>query len=134
MALAALTAGAWLAGAGTRPAEQGVPGVAAGQARYPVVIRPGPEAPQVWATLPGADGVPARVACSTCHATRRPDTGNASGAALNEFHQGLRYQHGGLSCLSCHHAGNYDTPIPSNCARSATVRNTATIATARMAA
>lgn len=61
------------------------------------------------ATLPQTGGVPSMVSCSTCHATRKPDTTQSSGAALDEFHQGLRYQHGGLSCLSCHNAGNYDT-------------------------
>lgn len=49
------------------------------------------------------------VSCATCHATRRPDLTNASAEALNEFHQGLQYRHGGLSCLSCHNAANYDT-------------------------
>jgi formate-dependent nitrite reductase cytochrome c552 subunit len=76
---------------------------------HAVVIRPGPATPRVLATLPETGGVPAMVSCSTCHATRQPDLTNASGEAMNEFHQGLKYQHGGLSCLSCHHAGNYDT-------------------------
>lgn len=78
-------------------------------ALHAVVIRPGPATPKVLATLPQTGGQPAMVSCSTCHATRRPDLTNASAAALNEFHQGLRYQHGNLSCLSCHNAANYDT-------------------------
>ncbi len=84
-------------------------GTAPEPALHAVVIRPGPATPKVLATLPQTGGVPAMVSCSTCHATRRPDVTNASAEALNEFHQGLRYRHGDLSCLSCHNAANYDT-------------------------
>lgn len=76
---------------------------------HAVRIHPGPPTPRVLATLPGNGGVPALVSCSTCHSTRKPDLANASGEALNEFHQGLTYRHGGMSCLSCHNAANYDT-------------------------
>jgi hypothetical protein len=76
---------------------------------HPVVIHPGPETPSVFAVLPGHEGEPpARIACSTCHATRTADLSAASAADLTDFHQGLEYRHGGLSCLSCHNAANYD--------------------------
>ncbi len=90
-------------GAGSNPATGPDP------ALHAVRIRPGPQTPKVMATLPQTGGVPAMVSCSTCHATRRPDIANASAEALDEFHQGLKYRHGGLSCLSCHNAANYDT-------------------------
>lgn len=49
------------------------------------------------------------VSCSTCHTTREPNASTKSGEDLNEFHQGLAMNHGKLSCLSCHNAGDYDT-------------------------
>lgn len=102
-------------GAGDRAAGAASQSTAVAQPPAPVPalhavrIRPGPATPKVLATLPQTGGVPAMVSCSTCHATRRPDLTNASAEALNEFHQGLKYQHGGQTCLSCHNAGNYDT-------------------------
>lgn len=99
------------AGAG-RPAAPSEEEVAAGASSserlYPVEINPGPETPTVLARLDGQDRV-ARVACSTCHTTRAPDVSVRSAEALDEFHQGLTYRHGDLSCLSCHNSENYDT-------------------------
>lgn len=89
--------------------------VAAGAARAEsrvrqrVEIHPGPETPVVLARHATTAGNLAAVACSTCHTTRQPNLEIRSAAALREFHQGLTYRHGELSCLSCHHAANYDT-------------------------
>jgi hypothetical protein len=77
--------------------------------RQRVEIHPGPETPVVLARHATTAGNLAAVACSTCHTTRQPNLETRSGAALQEFHQGLTYRHGDLSCLSCHHAANYDT-------------------------
>lgn len=85
---------------------------AAGSARsiqQKVEIHPGPETPVVLARQTTTAGNVAAVACSTCHATRPPNLAITSGTALTEFHQGLVYRHGDLSCLSCHNASNYDT-------------------------
>jgi nitrate/TMAO reductase-like tetraheme cytochrome c subunit len=49
------------------------------------------------------------VACATCHDTREPNFKTTEGAALTEFHIGLRYQHGGQTCLSCHNSEDYGT-------------------------
>ncbi len=50
------------------------------------------------------------IACATCHATREPDRANGVGGKTPQtFHQGLAYAHGGQSCLSCHHAEDYDS-------------------------
>ena len=54
-------------------------------------------------------GNPVMVACATCHDTREPNFKTSDGAALSEFHVGLRYKHGGQTCLSCHNSENYDT-------------------------
>ncbi|WP_437774267.1 hypothetical protein [Sorangium sp. So ce1097] len=54
-------------------------------------------------------GRPIRAACVTCHSLRRPEALPASAAELDEFHVGLRFEHGGLSCASCHVIGDQDT-------------------------
>ena len=77
--------------------------------RHPVVIRQ--PAGTVWVDSGRRDarGEPVRVACATCHDTREAAAGVSTGAELDEFHQGLTYAHGELSCLSCHNADDYDT-------------------------
>ncbi|MBL9135584.1 MAG: hypothetical protein JNK85_06930 [Verrucomicrobiales bacterium] len=55
-----------------------------------------------------ANGDPIRILCSSCHATTRPRIETRGAAELDEFHQGLTYRHGDLTCLSCHDATNYD--------------------------
>jgi len=50
-------------------------------------------------------GRPLRVACVTCHTVRTPAQLPVSTDELDEFHQGLRFAHGALSCASCHVAG-----------------------------
>ncbi len=54
-------------------------------------------------------GDPVYAACSTCHATREANFKAGLDLLPTEFHQGLRYSHGELNCLSCHNADNYDT-------------------------
>lgn len=55
----------------------------------------------------GQHGENVRIACSTCHSTRDPQSGTV---ALDRFHQGLRFTHGTLACASCHDdRSNYDT-------------------------
>ncbi len=51
-------------------------------------------------------GRPLRVACVTCHSQRVPTTLPSTVTELDEFHQGLRFEHGALSCGSCHVAGD----------------------------
>lgn len=50
-------------------------------------------------------GRPIRVACVTCHSLRTPERLPESTAELDEFHVGLSFQHGALSCASCHVLG-----------------------------
>ncbi|MGE4179755.1 MAG: hypothetical protein AB7J34_08000 [Limisphaerales bacterium] len=76
--------------------------------RHPVTVRNPLRQPRVETGTVDSRNQPVTVSCGSCHATStpRPDTRFASD--LDEFHQGLRYQHGDLTCLSCHDAANYD--------------------------
>lgn len=69
---------------------------------FPVIIRKPSGAPVI--KLAGVDpqGRSGSVACSTCHAVRKPNLENVSSATLDEFHQGLPFQHGNLACYACH--------------------------------
>jgi hypothetical protein len=60
----------------------------------------------IEAAAPGAQSV--RVACKTCHSLREGDTLPTSPADLVDFHRGLVFEHGQLSCGSCHVAGHHD--------------------------
>ena len=77
--------------------------------RHPVTIKPGPATPRVLTGEKDAQGQPVTVGCATCHATTTPVVATHSAAELDQFHQGLKYQHGNLTCLSCHNSTNYDT-------------------------
>jgi hypothetical protein len=50
-----------------------------------------------------------RIACTTCHSLRTPTELPTSMAALDEFHQGLKFAHGALVCASCHVRGDQST-------------------------
>jgi hypothetical protein len=56
-----------------------------------------------------AAGKPLTVACSTCHAARSANIATRESADLDEFHQGMAFAHGNLTCISCHNPNNYDT-------------------------
>mgnify|MGYP003674176554 CR=1 FL=1 len=90
--------------AATPPAEE-----ATSPAPHPVVIKPGPSTPQMDTGLRDSSGAAIRVACSTCHSTTTPNVQRNTAADLFQAHRGLNYQHGALTCLSCHNAQNYDT-------------------------
>jgi hypothetical protein len=51
-------------------------------------------------------GHPLRVACVTCHSLRQPEALPASMRELDQFHQGMTFAHGALSCGSCHVVGD----------------------------
>lgn len=54
-------------------------------------------------------GQPITVSCSSCHSNMEPNLHMRSADDLSHFHHGLVFDHGGLSCLSCHNAYNYNT-------------------------
>ncbi|MBK8476144.1 MAG: hypothetical protein IPL39_07455 [Opitutaceae bacterium] len=114
--VALCSAGAWALRAG--PADPVVAPPAPGASsettgvtrmRHAVGIRSGPATPKVLTNALNHGGEPVPVACATCHTTRTPNLALRAGEDLKEFHQGLAYQHGAQSCLSCHNATNYDT-------------------------
>lgn len=65
-------------------------------------------APRVATGLVDDRGRPVTLACSSCHSVKAPDRETRSGAALDQFHQGLTFDHGGQTCLSCHDGRDYD--------------------------
>lgn len=77
--------------------------------RFEVVIRKPPGPPSI--RLAGGDlqGRSGEVACSTCHQVRRPNLKNVSATTLNEFHQGMSFNHGTIVCYSCHNSDGSDT-------------------------
>ncbi len=98
----------WLQRERDRPGRA-LSGKAPGGFTHPVVIRESGGAALVDSGKKDFHGQPVMVACATCHDTRSPDFQNLSGEQLDEFHQGLKYQHGAQTCLSCHNANDYDT-------------------------
>ena len=75
---------------------------------FPVTIRKPAGPPCVDTGLLDASGQPVTVACSTCHTTREPNFKNRLATDLDEFHGGLTFNHGELSCLACHNATDYN--------------------------
>lgn len=76
---------------------------------FEVIVRRPAGPPRI--TLVGTDpqGRTGSVACSTCHSVRRPNTQNVSAATLDEFHQGMAFNHGKITCYACHNPGDADT-------------------------
>lgn len=80
-----------------------------GGSPHPVTIRIPDAKPWIDSGKKDAQGNPVMVSCATCHDTRDPDFNTNDAAALDEFHQGMKYAHGAQSCLSCHNAQDYNT-------------------------
>lgn len=114
--LLAAGVGQWLLGVGDADAQAVGVGGAGGTSERSVAAggrEPGREQPRGAGVLVGVldyHGRETQVSCATCHSTREPDLANGLGGKLPAtFHQGLVYAHGGQSCLSCHHADDYDS-------------------------
>jgi len=75
---------------------------------HPVIIRQPAGPPQIELATVDPQGRSGRVACSTCHSLRQPNLKINSAAALDEFHQGLEFNHGRLTCYACHHPDDSD--------------------------
>lgn len=86
-----------------------VPHATATAPLHPVTIQRPAGPPRVHTGATNYHGQAVTVACGTCHATSPPNARTRSSAELDQFHQGLKYAHGELTCLSCHNATNYDT-------------------------
>lgn len=76
---------------------------------HPVIIKKPAGTPKVATGLTNFHGEPVMAACASCHTTTTPNREIRAGSDLKKFHQGLKYAHGELSCLSCHNADNYQT-------------------------
>jgi len=79
------------------------------QKKFDVVINRPSFVPQVDTGSKDIDGHAVTVACATCHATREPNVENRATKDLDQFHAGLKIQHGQLTCLSCHNSNNYNS-------------------------
>lgn len=76
---------------------------------YPIVTRHPAGPPKIATGLTNFHGQQVMASCSACHTTTKPNLEIRSSEELDQFHQGLKYNHGKLTCLSCHNSGNYDT-------------------------
>jgi formate-dependent nitrite reductase cytochrome c552 subunit len=65
-------------------------------------------APRVATGTVDAFGRPISVSCASCHANFKPNLEARTSEQLREFHQGLSFAHGKLTCLTCHNAKNYN--------------------------
>ncbi len=93
----------------SRAASQPSPGESAPSKRFAVQIRKPSGPPRVETDLKDAHGNIVTVACSTCHTTRPPNVRNRTVKELDEFHVGMPFSHGSVSCLSCHNSDDYDS-------------------------
>ena len=83
--------------------------VATNVALHAVHIKTPTGPPGIAAGLTNFQGQAVKVACSSCLGMTQPNIETRAVADLDQFHQGLKYNHGQLTCLSCHNAKNYDT-------------------------
>ena len=81
---------------------------ASGDEAHPVIVRQPDGPPTVATDLVDYQGNPVSVSCSSCHSVLEPNRETRSAEQLEDFHQGLTYDHGGLSCHSCHNRDDYD--------------------------
>jgi len=72
--------------------------------KFPVTLRYPAPSPGVATGIVDIHGRSITVACEVCHSLRtEPPTAEALGlASLEDFHRGLVFEHGSLTCLSCH--------------------------------
>lgn len=77
--------------------------------KFAVKIRKPSGPPRVTTALKDANGNSVTVDCSSCHTTRQPNHQNKTVRDLDEFHVGMAFSHGTVSCLSCHNSDDYDS-------------------------
>lgn len=73
-----------------------------------VVIRRPSGPPLIELTGTDPQGRSGKVACSTCHSARPANLANRTPESLDEFHQGLKVDHGKLACYACHNPDQSD--------------------------
>lgn len=75
---------------------------------HPVVVNRPDGPPRVVTGILDDLGRPVTVSCASCHANMEPNFTTRSGEQLEEFHLGLHFDHGNMTCLTCHNANNYN--------------------------
>ena len=75
---------------------------------YSVSIHQPAGPPRVTTGVRDLHGDLVTVSCSACHATRQPNRQNQTTQDLDEFHGGMKFSHGTISCLACHNEHDYD--------------------------
>lgn len=76
--------------------------------RYAVTIRQPDGPPRIELEQTDPLGRQGSVACSTCHSALPPNRNVRSGQDLDTFHQGMKFEHGNLTCYACHDPGGAD--------------------------
>ena len=108
--LAVLGLWVWRASAAARTEQSPTSAsLATSASLHPVVIRRPDGPPRLATGLTNFQGQPVFASCSACHTTTSPNLDTRRTEDLDQFHQGLKYNHGNLTCLSCHNSSNYDT-------------------------
>ena len=77
--------------------------------KHPVYINHPDGLPVVDSGKRAKDGTIISVRCNTCHDNKASNKNANSGSEIQDFHQNLKFQHGSLSCVSCHNTENYET-------------------------
>jgi hypothetical protein len=85
-------------------------GVAAQQKHAVVIRKPTPPAGVKTGQLDNR-GQPVSLTCRNCHDVQPVNSENSATEHLDQFHQGLVFNHGKLACVSCHNAQDSYTTL-----------------------
>lgn len=80
-----------------------------GNPKWPALMNRPDVPPRVRTGMLDDLGRSVDISCASCHANFEPNFAVRSGDALTEFHMGLHYDHGRMTCLTCHNPDNYNT-------------------------
>jgi formate-dependent nitrite reductase cytochrome c552 subunit len=110
LAASGIAVGAFQVLASAQGFRESVPAASAAKPdHFPVLINRPSGPPQVATGQTNFLGKPVFAACVACHTTTKPNLESRRTEDLDQFHQGLKYQHGNLTCLSCHNSSDYET-------------------------
>ncbi len=80
-------------------------GPAPGAASFPVEITPSKKLTSIETALQDTQGEPIWVKCASCHENVEIGSIATRTTELKEFHRGLSFSHGTMSCKNCHEPG-----------------------------
>ncbi len=75
---------------------------------YSVITRKPAGPPRIELAGTDPQGRTGSVACSTCHSVRQSNLDNKTAQSLDEFHQGMTFNHGSIACYACHNPDDSD--------------------------